>query len=91
MKEELPFAVYIKKLSQYNFNFLSTEEVVFFEYLVVKGKSFKFKQFYHSDATVEKETGIRRYKLNAIKYIHHSGLNQNNSIVYISFHKVVKN
>jgi hypothetical protein len=40
--------------------------VVFFEYLVVKSKSFKFKPFFHSSETIFNETGIKRNKLDAI-------------------------
>ncbi len=65
MKEIIPFAVYIKELQQYNFDFFSLEEVVFFEYLIIKAQSFK-REFFHSSATIEKETGIKRSKLKAI-------------------------
>lgn len=61
-----PTAINILKLQRYNFNFLSLEEVVFYEYLIVKARSFKFKQFYHSTETISKETGIRRTKLDNI-------------------------
>lgn len=65
-KDKNPMAVNIQKLQRYNFNFFSLEEVIFFEYLVIKGKAFQFKQFFHSSATIAKETGIKRNKLDTI-------------------------
>lgn len=61
-----PMAVNIRKLQRYNFSFFTLEEVVFFEYLVVKAPLFKFREFYHSTATVAKEIGIKRSKLASI-------------------------
>lgn len=61
-----PLSINILKLQRYNFNYFTLEEVVFFEYLVVKGKSFKFKPFYHSTATIAQETGIKRTRLTTI-------------------------
>jgi hypothetical protein len=66
MKDKNPLSVNIQKLQRYNFNFFKLEEVVFFENLVVKSKSFKFKPFFHSSETIFKETGIKRNKLDAI-------------------------
>lgn len=65
-KDSNPHAVNILKLQRYNFNFFSLEEVVFFEYLIVKARSFKFKQFYHSTSTISGEIGIKRTKLESI-------------------------
>lgn len=64
-KDKNPMAVNILKLKRYNFNFFKLEEIILFEYLIVNGKRFK-KAFYHSAATIEKETGIKRSKLNTI-------------------------
>ena len=61
-----PTCVNILKLQRYNFKFFSLEEVVFFEYLIVKAKAFGFGQFYHSTETISGETGIKRTKLNTI-------------------------
>jgi hypothetical protein len=61
-----PTCVNILKLQRYNFKFLSLEEVIFFEYLVVKAKAFGFGQFYHSTETISGETGIKRTKLDTI-------------------------
>lgn len=61
-----PMAINIRKLQRYNFSFFTLEEVVFFEYLVVKAPLFKFKEFYHSTSTIAKEIGIKRSKLESI-------------------------
>lgn len=39
VKDKHPLSINILKLQRYNFNFLKCEEVVFFEFLVVKGAS----------------------------------------------------
>lgn len=65
-KDKNPMAVNIQKLQRYNFSFFSLEEVILFEYLVIKGKAFQFKPFYHSSATIAAETGIKRNKLDSI-------------------------
>lgn len=65
-KDKNPTAINILKLQRYNFSFFKLEEVIFFEYLIVKGQAFGFKQFYHSTETIGKETGIKRSKLKAI-------------------------
>ena len=62
-----PLAINIIKLQRYNFEFLSCEEVVFFEYIVIKGKSFgKIDSFFHSTSTITKETGIKKHSLKTI-------------------------
>ncbi len=68
MKEDIhPFAINILKLRRYNFDFFTTEEVVFFEYIVVKQLAFKTKgAFFHSSETIRRETGIKKYALNTI-------------------------
>lgn len=65
-KDKNPMSLNILKLQRYNFSFFKLEEVIFFEYLVVKAQAFGFGQFYHSTATIEKETGIKRSKLESI-------------------------
>lgn len=64
--DTIPLAINILKLQRYNFKFFSTEEVIIFEYLTVKAASFKFKMFYHSSATIEQETGVKRSRLETI-------------------------
>lgn len=62
-----PLAINILKFQRYNFKFFSCEEAVFFEYIVIKGKSFtKTGSFFHSSSTIEKETGIKKHSLQSI-------------------------
>lgn len=62
-----PLAINIIKFQRYNFDFFSCEEVVLFEYLAVKGMSFKkLNEFYHSTTTITRETGIKKHSLNSI-------------------------
>jgi|GEM_PF-2267356 len=65
-EDKNPTCVNILKLQRYNFKFFSLEEVVFFEYLIVKAKAFGFRPFYHSTETISGETGIKRTKLDTI-------------------------
>src|SRR5688572_6276471 len=65
-QDTVPLAINIIKFQRYNFKFFSSEEVIIFEYFTVKAISFKLKEFYHSSATIEKETGIKRSKLETI-------------------------
>lgn len=65
-KDVHPLAINIRKLQRYNFTYLGCEEVVFFEYLVVKANSFKQVPFYHSSETILKETGIKKHSLKSI-------------------------
>ena len=39
-----PLAINIQKLQRYNYDYFNCEEVVFFEYIVVKGMAFKKKK-----------------------------------------------
>lgn len=61
-----PLAINVLKLGRYNFDFFTCEEVVLFEYLIVKGIAFNKKQFYHSGETIRKETGIKEHSLGSI-------------------------
>ena len=65
-KDKHPLAINIRKLQRYNHSYFGCEEVVFFEYLVVKGNAFKHKPFYHSSETIFNETGIKKHSLNTI-------------------------
>lgn len=65
-KDSHPLAINIRKFQRYNYNYFSCEEVVFFEYLVVKANAFKQVPFYHSSETIFKETGIKKHSLNTI-------------------------
>jgi len=62
-----PLAINILKLKRYNYDFFNCEEVVFFEYIVVKGMAFKKKiEFFHSSETIRQETGIKKHSLKSI-------------------------
>ncbi|GAL75985.1 hypothetical protein JCM19275_209 [Nonlabens ulvanivorans] len=66
-KDKHPLAINIIKLNRYNYDFFNCEEVVFFEYIVVKGMAFKKKkEFFHSSETIRQETGIKKHSLNSI-------------------------
>ncbi|WP_248723092.1 hypothetical protein [Seonamhaeicola sp. ML3] len=66
-KDKHPLAINILKLNRYNYDFLNCEEVVFFEYIVVKGMAFKKKkEFFHSSETIRQETGIKKHSLKSI-------------------------
>ena len=62
-----PLAINILKLQRYNFDYFTCEEAVFFEYIVIKGKSFaRMDAFFHSSSTITKETGIKKHSLKTI-------------------------
>lgn len=66
-EDKHPLAINALKLQRYNFSFFDCEEVVLFEYLVVKGMSFKTRlDFFHSTATITKETGIKKHSIETI-------------------------
>lgn len=62
----MPLAINIMRFQNYNFKFFATDEVVMFEYLIVKAVSFKHRVFYHSSNTINNETGIKRNRENSI-------------------------
>lgn len=64
-----PLAINILKLQRYNFDYFNCQEVIFFEFIVVKAKSFKNGNdigFYQSSQVIENETGIKKHSLNSI-------------------------
>ncbi|WP_339660033.1 hypothetical protein [Croceibacter atlanticus] len=66
-KDTHPLAINIQKLQRYNYDYFNCEEVVLFEYLVIKGMAFKSRvDFYHSSETIRKETGIKKHSLRSI-------------------------
>lgn len=65
-KDSIPLAINILKIQRYNYNHFGCEEVVLFEYLLVKAVSFKFKPFFHSSETIFNETGIKKHSLATI-------------------------
>lgn len=66
MADKIPFALNVLKFQRYNFNYFSCEEVVFFEYILVKSIAFKQNSFFHSSETIFQETGIKKHSLNSI-------------------------
>jgi hypothetical protein len=62
-----PLAINVLKLNRYNYDFFNCEEVVFFEYIIVKGMAFKkHQEFFHSSKTIRNETGIKKHSLKSI-------------------------
>jgi hypothetical protein len=62
-----PFAVNIKNLQKYDFSKTNLDEVVFFEWLVIKRISFGIKPFYYQQRRVIEEIGVKRTRLETIK------------------------
>lgn len=62
-----PFAVNIKNLQKYDFSKTNVDEVVFFEWLVIKRISFGTKPFYYQQRRVIEEIGVKRTRLETIK------------------------
>ena len=69
-KEYNPLAINILRLQKYRFNErplrLTLEDVVFFEYIIVKSMSFRYIKWFHSLKTISTETGIKKAKLKNI-------------------------
>ena len=61
-----PLAVNIMNLQKYNLNDLTLQEVILFDYFVIKGKSFKFKEFYYCTRKICVETGIKKHSVEKI-------------------------
>lgn len=63
-----PLAVNFKKLRKYNFQRAGIDEILFFEWLIVKQKSFGDQnEFFYQTNRVIKEIGIKRSRLETIK------------------------
>lgn len=69
---KVPLSVIILSFEKYNFDFFTNDEVLFFEWLVVKSKSFGLKEFYHSAKQIHDQIGIKRDRLIVIqgKFVH---------------------
>tara|TARA_B100000768_G_C11178346_1_gene331837 strand:- start:21 stop:863 length:843 start_codon:yes stop_codon:yes gene_type:complete len=66
-QEKFPLAINILKYQVYNFNFFNCQEIVLYETLVILGgKSFKNKEFFHSTQTIADKTGIKRHSVDKI-------------------------
>lgn len=63
-----PLATNFKKLLQYDFKVTKLDEAIFFEWLIVKQKSFgEGNPFFYQNRRVMEELGIKRNRLNSIK------------------------
>lgn len=63
-----PLATNFKKLLQYDFEFTKLDEAIFFEWLIVKQKSFgEGNPFFYQNRRIIAELGIKRNRLNSIK------------------------
>lgn len=60
---EIPLCTNIIRLQSY---LLAPDEVVLFDWFVVKQAAFKFKEFHYSQARIEEETRIKRTRQNVI-------------------------
>jgi hypothetical protein len=68
MATEHPLAINFIKLSQYDFSVTKLDEAIFFEWLIVKQKSFgDGNLFFYQNKRAIKELGIKRIRLNSIK------------------------
>ncbi|TRZ41677.1 hypothetical protein [Robertkochia solimangrovi] len=62
-----PLAMNFKNLLRYDFDKVSLDEVVFFEWLVVKRASMGRKIIWYQNQRVLSETGLKRTRLNTLK------------------------
>lgn len=65
-KDVYALATNILKLQRYNFEKWGCEGIILFEWFVIKGKSFGYKEFYQSLRNIREETGIKRAKAEKI-------------------------
>jgi hypothetical protein len=55
-----PSSVNFFKMQLYNHENFSTDEIIFFEFLVLKAKSFGYQEFHYSARKIEAEIGMGR-------------------------------
>jgi len=67
MKNRHPLAVNIIKLQEYDFTKTKLDEVVFFEWLVIKRISFGSETFFYQQRRIIEEVGIKRTRLDTIR------------------------
>lgn len=68
LKTKHPLSINFKTMLQYDFEFTKIDEMVFFEWLIVKQKSFgEGNPFFYQNRRVIEELGIKRNRLNTIK------------------------
>lgn len=62
-KDDIPLAINQLKLQHYNFDFMSIDEILLLESLIVKAQSFKFKKFYYSFRRLTDEIGLKKNRI----------------------------
>lgn len=62
-----PFSVNILNLQRFDFKKFKFDEVLLFEYLIITGKHFDFKEFYKSNKVISEETSLKPSRINSIK------------------------
>lgn len=67
MKNRHPLAINILKLQEYNFKITKLDEVVFFEWLVIKRISFGTDTFFYQQRRITGEVGIKRTRLETVR------------------------
>jgi len=67
MKNRHPLAINILKIQEYDFSKTKLEEIVFFEWLVIKRISFGTDTFFYQQRRVTEEIGIKRTKLETLR------------------------
>lgn len=67
MKNRHPLAFNILKLQEYNFKKTKLDEVVFFEWLVIKRISFGTDTFFYQQRRITEELGIKRTRLETLR------------------------
>jgi hypothetical protein len=67
MKNKHPLAINILKIQEYDFSKTKLDEVVFFEWLVIKRISFGTDTFYYQQRRITEEIGIKRTRLETIR------------------------
>lgn len=67
MKNRHPLAINILKLQEYDFTKTKLDEIVFFEWLVIKRISFGTDTFFYQQRRVTEEIGIKRTRLETLR------------------------
>jgi hypothetical protein len=69
MKNRHPLAINILKMQEYDFSKTKLEEIVFFEWLVIKRISFGTDTFFYQQRRVTEEIGIKRTRLETLRKV----------------------
>lgn len=62
-----PLSINFNTFSQYNLSSIALDEIVFFEWLIVKKLSFGSDEFFYQNERITKELSIKRHRLEKIK------------------------